>query len=48
MTPVGASPIVTLTTVGYGDIAPRTPLGRMLAAAVMILGHGIIAVPRGS
>ena len=39
--------IVTLTTVGYGDIAPRTPLGRLLAAAVMILGYGIIAVPTG-
>jgi voltage-gated potassium channel len=39
--------IVTLTTVGYGDIAPQTPLGRFLAAAVMILGYGIIAVPTG-
>jgi voltage-gated potassium channel len=39
--------IVTLTTVGYGDIAPRTPAGRVLASAVMILGYGIIAVPTG-
>ena len=39
--------IVTLTTVGYGDIAPATLLGRMLASAVMILGYGIIAVPTG-
>ncbi len=37
--------IVTLTTVGYGDIAPQTPLGQMLASFVMILGYGIIAVP---
>ena len=39
--------IVTLTTVGYGDIAPQTPLGKMLASFVMILGFGIIAVPTG-
>lgn len=39
--------IVTLTTVGYGDLAPVTPLGRLLASAVMILGYGIIAVPTG-
>lgn len=39
--------IVTLTTVGYGDIAPVTPLGKALAAAVMLLGYGIIAVPTG-
>ncbi len=39
--------IVTLTTVGYGDITPVTPLGQFLAAAVMILGYGIIAVPTG-
>lgn len=39
--------IVTLTTVGYGDIAPETVLGRLLAAAVMILGYGVIAVPTG-
>lgn len=39
--------IVTLTTVGYGDIAPGTPVGKTLAAAVMILGYAIIAVPTG-
>jgi voltage-gated potassium channel len=39
--------IVTMTTVGYGDIAPQTILGRMLASVVMILGYGIIAVPTG-
>jgi len=39
--------IVTLTTVGYGDIAPQTPTGQILAALVMIMGYGIIAVPTG-
>jgi voltage-gated potassium channel len=39
--------IVTMTTVGYGDIAPATVLGRFLASAVMIIGYGIIAVPTG-
>lgn len=39
--------IVTMTTVGYGDIAPQTPLGKLLAASIMILGYGIIAVPTG-
>jgi voltage-gated potassium channel len=39
--------IVTLTTVGYGDIAPITPLGQAFASFVMILGYGIIAVPTG-
>jgi voltage-gated potassium channel len=39
--------IVTLTTVGYGDISPRTPLGQILASVVMIIGYGIIAVPTG-
>jgi voltage-gated potassium channel len=39
--------IVTLTTVGYGDIAPQTPLGQLIASMVMILGYGILAVPTG-
>jgi len=39
--------IVTMTTVGYGDLAPQTVLGKILASAVMILGYGIIAVPTG-
>ena len=39
--------IVTVTTVGYGDIAPITPLGKILAAAAMIMGYSIIAVPTG-
>jgi voltage-gated potassium channel len=39
--------IVTMTTVGYGDIAPRTELGQVVASFIMILGYGIIAVPTG-
>ncbi|MFA8300416.1 MAG: ion transporter [Hyphomicrobiales bacterium] len=39
--------IVTLTTVGYGDIAPQTLLGQSLASVIMILGYAIIAVPTG-
>ena len=39
--------IVTMTTVGYGDIAPRTPLGQLTASMLMILGYAIIAVPTG-
>lgn len=39
--------IVTLTTVGYGDISPQSPLGQFIASLVMILGYGIIAVPTG-
>ena len=39
--------IVTLTTVGYGDIAPVTSLGQFLSAALMILGYAVIAVPTG-
>lgn len=39
--------IVTLTTVGYGDISPQTALGQALASIIMIMGYGIIAVPTG-
>jgi voltage-gated potassium channel len=39
--------IVTLTTVGYGDISPVTPLGKIIASAIMILGYAVIAVPTG-
>ena len=39
--------IVTMTTVGYGDIAPKTVIGQTLAAGVMILGYAIIIVPIG-
>ena len=39
--------IVTLTTVGYGDIAPHTPIGQFFASIIMILGYAIIAVPTG-
>ena len=39
--------IVTLTTVGYGDVAPQSPLGQALAALLMILGYAIIAIPTG-
>lgn len=39
--------IVTLTTVGYGDISPKTGLGQFIASIIMILGYGIIAVPTG-
>lgn len=39
--------IVTLTTVGYGDIAPQTVMGQMAASALMIIGYAIIAVPTG-
>jgi voltage-gated potassium channel len=39
--------IVTLTTVGYGDIAPQNPLGQTVAAVIMVLGYAIIAVPTG-
>lgn len=38
---------MTLTTVGYGDIAPITALGKFLAAIAMILGYAVIAVPTG-
>ncbi len=39
--------IVTLTTVGYGDITPQTVLGQLVSVVIMILGYGIIAVPTG-
>ncbi|MEA1786358.1 ion transporter [Arenibacter sp. GZD96] len=39
--------IVTLTTVGYGDISPQTGLGRFIATLIMIMGYGVIAVPTG-
>lgn len=39
--------IVTMTTVGYGDLAPQTDLGKTLASFLMIMGYGIIAVPTG-
>ncbi|GBU14345.1 transporter [Enterobacterales bacterium] len=49
-TSLGASvywAVVTLTTVGYGDITPHTPLGRVLASVLILLGYSIIAVPTG-
>ncbi len=39
--------IVTITTVGYGDIAPETTLGQIIASMIMLIGYGIIAVPTG-
>lgn len=39
--------VVTLTTVGYGDLSPKTPLGRFLSSLVMLIGYSIIAVPTG-
>ncbi len=39
--------VVTLTTVGYGDITPQTPLGQLISGFVMVLGYAIIAVPTG-
>lgn len=39
--------IVTLTTVGYGDMSPKTALGQFIASAVMVLGYSIIAIPTG-
>jgi voltage-gated potassium channel len=39
--------IVTMTTVGFGDIAPASPGGQFIAAILMLMGYGIIAVPTG-
>jgi voltage-gated potassium channel len=39
--------IVTITTVGYGDLSPSTPLGKAMASILMIVGYGVIAVPTG-
>jgi voltage-gated potassium channel len=39
--------IVTLTTVGYGDVSPQTPLGQLLANVIMLLGYSIIVIPTG-
>ena len=39
--------IVTITTVGYGDITPQTPLGQIIASMAMLTGYSIIAVPTG-
>lgn len=39
--------VVTMTTVGYGDIAPVTPVGRFLSAIIMLMGYTIMAVPTG-
>lgn len=39
--------IVTITTVGYGDLTPQTPLGKFVASFIMVMGYGIIAVPTG-
>ena len=39
--------IVTITTVGYGDISPVTPVGKLVASMIMLMGYGIIAVPTG-
>ncbi len=39
--------VVTLTTVGYGDLTPATPIGQFVASLVMIMGYGVIAVPTG-
>ncbi len=39
--------VVTMTTVGYGDISPQTPFGQAMASIIMIMGYAIIAVPTG-
>lgn len=39
--------IVTVTTVGYGDITPHTPVGRMVASLLILIGYSVIAIPTG-
>jgi voltage-gated potassium channel len=39
--------IVTMTTVGYGDVSPQSPLGKALASVLMVVGYGVLAVPTG-
>ena len=39
--------LVTMTTVGYGDMVPHTPLGQMIATLVMLVGYSVLAVPTG-
>ena len=39
--------VVTVTTVGFGDITPKTGLGRFVASLLMLMGYGILAVPTG-
>jgi voltage-gated potassium channel len=39
--------IITITTVGYGDIVPQTVIGKLISSVVMIIGYAIIAVPTG-
>ncbi len=39
--------VVTLSTVGYGDLTPATPLGKLLSTVIIVMGYGIIAVPTG-
>ena len=39
--------VITITTVGYGDIVPSTPIGKFIATLIMLLGYVIIAVPTG-
>lgn len=39
--------VVTITTVGYGDVVPMTPIGRMISAVGMLIGYAVIAVPTG-
>lgn len=38
---------VTISTVGFGDIAPATPLGRLIAGVLILIGYGVIVVPAG-